>query len=133
MKTDWNHIEKFRVRSGEMSTSTGDRFGRFIIPLAGTVATLCVLATAGHDGDGPEGEWDHVSAHVRTNLGKPNEKQRTPTWDEMCILKSLFWEDDECVVQYHPAKSDYVNTHPHVLHLWRHPTAGFPTPPTICV
>jgi hypothetical protein len=133
MREDWSHIEKYRVRSGSMQSDTGDKFGQFMIPLHGVPVTLCVIATKSHDGDGIAGEWDHVSAHARLHLGKPNEKQRTPTWDEMCTLKSLFWSADECVVQYHPAASEYVNTHPHVLHLWRHPSVSFPMPPMICV
>jgi len=56
------------------------------------------------------GGWEHVSM---------NDKSRTPTWDEMCDLKDMFWDEDETVVQYHPAKSEYVNNLKHCLHLWR--------------
>lgn len=54
--------------------------------------------------------WEHVS------VSYPN---RCPTWDEMCRVKDMFWNDEECVVQYHPPKSEYVNIHPYCLHLWR--------------
>ncbi len=51
----------------------------------------------------------------------------------MCFIKDLFWDEDDVVVQYHPAKSDYVNNHQYTLHLWR-PTEGeMPTPPSIMV
>ena len=60
--------------------------------------------------------WEHVSV-------RPYYQDRTPTWDEMCHFKDLFWNDDECVVQYHPPKSEYVNCHPYVLHLWK-PAVG---------
>lgn len=72
------------------------------------------------------GGWEHVSIN-----GK-----KTPTWEQMCWLKDACWEDDEVVVQYHPAKSDYVNNLKHCLHLWR-PIERFegkmPTPPSLMV
>lgn len=37
--------------------------------------------------------------------------------------KDMFFKEDEIVVQYHPAKSEYVNNMPNCLHLWR-PTNG---------
>ena len=55
-------------------------------------------------------QWEHVS--VSGNRFCPN-------WAEMCWVKDVFWEDEECVVQYHPPKSDHINVHPFVLHLWR--------------
>lgn len=54
--------------------------------------------------------WEHVSASI---------SNRCPTWDEMTKIKQLFWDDEDCVIQYHPPKSDYVNNHPYCLHLWR--------------
>ncbi len=69
------------------------------------------------DGSG----WDHIS------VSKP--KKRIPTWKEMCMLKDLFFKEDEWVVQYHPAKSNYVNIHSGVLHLGRCQNQDFITPP----
>ena len=74
--------------------------------------------------------WEHVSVHA---FDPHFSKERTPRWSEMAFLKDLFWNEDECVVQYHPAKKDYVNVHDHVLHLWRLSNAEFPMPPKICV
>lgn len=51
----------------------------------------------------------------------------------MCFVKDLFWTPEECVVQFHPPESDYVNNHRFVLHMWRHKTAEFPRPPAIMV
>ena len=56
------------------------------------------------------GGWEHVSI---------NDKHTTPTWEDMCELKDIFWAEDETVVQYHPAKSEYVNNLKHCLHLWK--------------
>ena len=56
------------------------------------------------------GGWEHVSI---------DGKNRTPTWDEMCSIKDMFFSDDECCVQYHPPKSEYVNNIPHCLHIWK--------------
>lgn len=66
------------------------------------------------------GGWEHVSVSYH---------RRTPTWDEMCKVKEMFWNDEETVVQYHPKKSEYVNLHPHCLHLWRKCGEDFEQPP----
>jgi hypothetical protein len=54
--------------------------------------------------------WEHVSASL---------PDRCPTWDEMSRIKDLFWSPEDLVIQFHPPKTDYVNNHPFVLHLWR--------------
>ena len=70
------------------------------------------------------GGWEHISVGY---------KNRTPTWDEMCIVKDIFFDEEECVVQYHPPKSEYVNNHPYVLHLWKPIGIKIPMPPKIMV
>lgn len=54
--------------------------------------------------------WDHVSVSY---------ENRCPTWEEMCKIKDAFFKEEETAIQYHPAKSEYVNLHPYCLHLWR--------------
>ncbi len=70
--------------------------------------------------------WDHVSVSPCSK-----KRQHCPTWEEMCTIKDMFFEADECVMQLHPPKSDYVNNHPYCLHLWK-PTGGLeiPRPPS---
>lgn len=63
-----------------------------------------------------------------------SKKRKTcPTWEEMCVIKEMFFEPEERVVQYHPPESEYVNSHPYCLHLWRYTVAEFPHPPAIFV
>ncbi len=45
----------------------------------------------------------------------------------------MFFNEDETVVEYHPAKSEYVNNIPNCLHLWRPLNEHMPTPPSIMV
>lgn len=59
--------------------------------------------------------------------------ERCPTWEEMCFVKSLFWDDNEAVMQLHPPKSDWVNNHPYCLHLWKPNNQQIPLPPSIMV
>ena len=66
------------------------------------------------------GRWDHVSVSLET---------RCPTWEEMCWIKNLFWNENETVIQYHPAKKDYVNNHEYCLHLWKPQKHTIPIPP----
>ena len=80
-----------------------------------------VLFCIASDGEG----WEHVSTRAVTS----NDRSHTPTWDEMCYVKRLFWDDEDAVVQYHPPRSMYVNFHPNVLHLWRPVGLSVPIPP----
>jgi len=73
-------------------------------------------------------EWEHVS--VQAVRG---QRSRVPTWREMAFVKDRCWDAEDVVMQLHPARSEYVNLHPHVLHLWRPKHCAIPTPPTICV
>jgi hypothetical protein len=68
--------------------------------------------------------WEHVSVSLRN---------RTPTWEEMSFVKNLFWKDDETVIQFHPKKSEYINRHPYVLHLWRKIGQDYELPPWECI
>lgn len=66
--------------------------------------------------------WEHVSVSC---------KNRCPTWDEMCLVKEMFWSDDETVIQFHPKHSEYVNHHPYCLHLWKKIAEEHELPPRI--
>lgn len=58
------------------------------------------------------GGWEHVSV-------SPELLRTIPTWNDMCILKDIFWNEDESVIEVHPKKEEYVNNMPNCLHLWR--------------
>ena len=58
---------------------------------------------------------------------------RTPTWDEMCVMKDIFWAEDEVCLQLHPKKENYVNNMPYCLHIWKPTNEKIPTPPNIMV
>ena len=57
-----------------------------------------------------DNNWEHLSVSMPS---------RDPSWEQMCIMKDIFWEDEEECVQFHPKKSEYINCHPHCLHIWR--------------
>ena len=73
--------------------------------------------------------WDHVSVKI----GLPDDNTRIPTWEEMCAIKDLFWRPSEWVVQYHPGIEDYIDCHPHVLHLWKPQRGEIKRPPFFMV
>lgn len=56
-----------------------------------------------------------------------------PTWDDMCMIKDIFFEDDESVIQIHPAKDQYVNNVSNCLHLWRCTYKEMVLPPSCLV
>lgn len=71
------------------------------------------------------GGWEHVSVCPLNGS--------MPTWKDMCFIKDMFFFDDDWVVQFHPAKDEYVNNMPNCLHLWRPLEEKMPTPPSILV
>lgn len=58
---------------------------------------------------------------------------RCPSWEQMCSIKEAFWKDDECCMQLHPPKNNYVNNHPYCLHIWRPINSEIPQPPSVMV
>ena len=120
-------VEKARVRDGDFGTHPGTRFGAFFIRCKATGEMLTLIVGDGSDWKEcgfSEPIWEHVSVSC---------ERRCPTWQEMAFIKDLFFAPEECVVQFHPPKSKYVNKHQYVLHLWRMIGQNFPMPPIDCV
>lgn len=115
--------EQFRKGFPRYPSKEGDPFGVFVIPnaMAPKKRQLNVIAC-----DGVETGWEHISVSVGIT-------RIPPSWEEMCFVKDLFWNEDECVVQFHPTKSDYINIHAGVLHMWKCVNQQFPMPPKIFV
>ena len=114
--------EKFRLKTGALgSDSSYGNNGVFSILIknkcTGEVRLLHVIASDGED-------WEHVSVSL---------PDRCPVWEEMRIMKDLFWGDEDTVIQIHPPKSDYVNNHQYCLHLWRPTKRDIPLPPSAMV
>ncbi len=59
-----------------------------------------------------EDGWEHVSV-------SPYSHHITPSWEDMCTLKDMFFDDEELALEFHPRKSQYVNLSKNCLHLWR--------------
>lgn len=108
---DLSHLNRFCKEGG-----IHDGGGLYFIPVSKTRVAK-VIASWGMG-------WEHVSVSFT---------DRCPRWDELCVIKDMFWDDEECVVQYHPPKSRYISVHPYCLHLWRPTEAEIPQPPLICV
>jgi hypothetical protein len=87
----------------------GDNFGWFTFKYNGKLFQAQADALT---------DWEHVSVSSKT----------IPSWDEMCYVKSLFWDNEESVIQVHPKKSEYVNLAKTCLHLWRY-KKDMPMPP----
>jgi len=117
------YLEKYRFNHGKWTSNSGDQFGGFMIPIHRLKPIGMKMYTMAAPFDYPEDGWEHVSVSL------PN---RCPTWNEMCWVKELFWSDDKLVVQYHPPKSEYVNTAKYCLHLWRF-DGHMPQPTKDCV
>ena len=70
--------------------------------------------------------WDHVSVC-------PYKKRIIPSWDAMCMLKDIFFKDDEAAIQVHPPKDMYVDNLPNCLHLWACTYKDMVLPPSCLV
>jgi len=119
-KTLPENIEAGRLTEGEFATNRGWGPTGFFQVIGPTGAMLTIVGSEGY----AEIPWEHVSVSTR---------HRCPNWVEMCWIKDAFFEETECVVQYHPPKADWVNNHPYCLHMWRSTAVEFPRPPSIAV
>lgn len=104
-----------RIKIGMFATTNEDgNNGAFNLIIGG----IPMFAIASDGGD-----WEHVSV----TIPKAN---RTPTWQEMCAVKDIFWDKNDCVVQFHPPEEEYVNNHNYCLHLWKSTKYEIVTPPS---
>lgn len=117
--SNWDFINQHRVKKGRFANDASYGFNGCIQCRLNNLPITILFS----DGAG----WQHVSVSI---FGS----SMTPSWDLMCKVKDLFWNEDETVIQFHPPKSSYVNNHPGCLHLWRC-TDGreFPLPDPILV
>jgi hypothetical protein len=116
-------VEPYRVCQRSIwSSNPGDNFGAFDDVPGPCGEKLNILVSDGLPDD-PVDCWEHVSVSL-ARVGKA----RLPNWEEMCWVKNLFWNPEDCVVQFHPPQSEHVSNY-RVLHLWRSLDQEFPRPP----
>lgn len=110
--------EQYRIKTGPMASEKSVGLcGAFMLKSPIDGAELGVIASN-------ELGWEHVSV---------SRRNRCPNWVEMCFIKDLFWDSEDCVIQYHPPKSQYVNNCQNCLHMWRKIGFEFPIPKSILV
>jgi hypothetical protein len=114
-------LESWRIRVGPYGSAPGELQGAFAVP-GPCGQELKIIASSGDEELGVP--WEHVSVSLRN---------RCPNWPEMCFVKSLFWDDEQTVMQLHPPRSQWINNHDYCLHLWRPLREGIPMPPSIAV
>lgn len=111
-----------RVTYGQLASSDSDgNNGAFYLDARISSRSIWCIAS---DGEG----WEHVSVSVRQG-----GKVRTPVWEEMSYVKSVFWDDEDVCMQLHPARSNWVNNHENVLHIWRPIGVDIPLPDSMMV
>lgn len=120
-------LEAVRIRRGRFGSDASYGLNGAFAFTGPVGMRLRVIASDGMD---PVAQgWEHVSVSCE-------HSNRCPNWPEMCFVKDLFWDETETVLQFHPARSNYVNHHPTTLHLWRHRSwviMPFAVPPSILV
>lgn len=121
--------ERYRVMSGVFGTANSYTCGFFLLPSEagggmGGIAEYRSYEFKILAYDGTTDGWEHVSVSL------PN---RCPNWQEMSYIKDLFWDEEDCVIQFHVPKSQHVNNHPYCLHLWKKRDSVFETPNPLTV
>jgi hypothetical protein len=119
-KTLTPEVEKGRIAAGPYgSTADFGCNGAFLLDYPKSGRLYAIVS------DGEFTLWEHVSVSVMSG-------KRLPTWEEMAWVKAQFWEPEECVVEFHPPESEYVDF-ADVLHLWKPTKIVIPTPPTALI
>lgn len=122
--TPWLLAEPHRTQPKFMGSSYGDDWGCFLIPHAKTGVKLrCIVSSGkvGREEFGDKWAWDHVSVSLLN---------RCPNWPEMSFARSVFFADDETVMQLHVPAANHLSLHPYCLHLWRPLLLPVPLPPS---
>jgi hypothetical protein len=122
--TPWIAAEPYRIQPRGLESEYGDTYGVFMIPHGRTGVTLRVIVSDGDykaAGLPVDYAWEHVSVSL---------PGRCPNWPEMSFIKSVFWRDEETVMELHVPVADHLSLHPHCLHLWRPLNAEIPRPPS---
>ncbi len=101
---DIDLLEKYIINNERLKINNN-----FLVPLNNNKEAF-VVASENFMG------WNHVSAHVTESTGEA--LKRTPSNEEMQFLRNLFFRENDVVLEFHPAKKDYVNNHSYVLHMW---------------
>jgi hypothetical protein len=116
-------VEACRVTTGHMATQPTWPFGLFLLdrppmrrPIRAMVSDGGDWAAMGYDPPA----WEHVSVSLA---------DRCPTWEEMEWVRTLFWDEEETVLQLHVPRSRWVNCHRFCLHLWKPVGIDIPLPP----
>lgn len=109
----------------------GEASGQYMIPHPAIKGYIYIMVFSNGEG------WEHLSITIRKVTSTSGRKTapvlRCPTWQEMCFCKDLFWDPNECVIQFHPPMSQYVSNSEFCLHIWRPTDVEFPTPPAVLV
>jgi hypothetical protein len=122
---DLRDLNHFRDRLAEgllwgwNDDSTDTWGGYFRVPVKTSKRPLTIVASCG-DQEGAEG-WDHVSVSLPA---------RCPTWEEMDMVKRMFFGLDVVAYQLHVPAADHISFHPYCLHLWRSIDQAMPLPPS---
>ena len=70
--------------------------------------------------------WDHVSVCLLDRKG--NFIERTVTWDEMCLVKEMLFNDDEAVIEIHTSDEFEMYEKDYTIDLWKPLNKEMPLP-----
>lgn len=130
MKKDTAHLDQYRVTEGEGATTPEDGCnGHFKFKIGDAIIQV---NASDRDIEG----WEHVicaafekpKSNIISRLTAQEPEPRAPNMEETFAIKRLFWDDDESVCEYIPAKGSGMPMCMNARHLWRRTYSDFPMP-----
>jgi hypothetical protein len=109
--------EKYRVIDGDNSTTIHNgNNGLFKLYLRGNRTNLgSMLYITATEKD----SWECVEVYTPV---------RYPIWEELCLVRNLFWDRNDLVIQYYPREKDCSNFKKYSVCLWRPTNQLIPNP-----
>lgn len=117
MTPEWNHAYNNVLR--RIMPSTWRVVQRTEDGMAWANGRLAVILSAATELD--DKRWLHISVSM---MGDPG---LLPSWANLCEVRDVFLGEEALCLHLLPPKSEHVNIHHGVLHLW-HCMDGRPTP-----
>lgn len=111
-------FEQFRIRKGPAASEPESKVGTFVLPTRWGTLLECHLHAP------PGAPWERVGVLTKKKRGG----YREPSWDEMKLVKAVFFRDDETVLQFHPPEDEKLKLPYPILFLWRPTKVEAPRP-----
>lgn len=118
MRKSGRHLNRYRrIHPTQGPSPINALWGYFLIR-ADQSTLLHVISSGPRDNHNEATAWEHVSISTQSEASTEIVE---PNWQQMSMVKDLFWGPSETVVQFHVPHEVHVNIVKNCLHLWKPP------------